>query len=201
MIEAIFIGIIGARLYYVIFNFNYYINNPKAIFNIRDGGLAIYGGLIFGLLFILLKCKIKEINVYNFLDYIIPYVPFSQSFGRWGNFFNIEAYGYETNNIFRMGIHTPKGYLEVHPVFLYESIFNFIIFLILIKLQKNRKFEGQIFYLYLLLYSGIRMILESIRTDSLMLLNFRISQILSIIVFLCSFIILLKKNNKKNIKG
>ena len=120
MIEAIFIGIIGARLYYVIFNFNYYINNPKAIFNIRDGGLAIYGGLIFCFLFILLKCKIKEINVYNFLDYIIPYVPFSQSFGRWGNFFNIEAYGYETNNIFRMGIHTPKGYLEVHPVFLYE---------------------------------------------------------------------------------
>ena len=200
IVEAIIIGIFGARLYYVVFSLNYFIKNPIEIIHIRDGGLAIYGGLIFGLLTICMKCKKNNVNIMDFLDCIIPYVPLAQSVGRWGNFFNIEAYGYETKNFLRMGINTSNGYIEVHPVFLYESICNIIIFFILINLQKKRKFKGQIFYLYLAMYSGIRMFFESLRIDSLMLYNFRISQILSIIVFLCSIILLLKKRIKNNIK-
>ena len=123
------------------------------------------------------------------------------SFGRWGNFFNQEAYGIETTSIFRMGIDTIDGYREVHPAFLYESISTFLIFLILRILQKNRKFKGEIFYFYLLFYSGIRTIIEGIRVDSLMFQNFRISQVLSSAIFVFSSIMLLKKVQKWMHKG
>lgn len=192
-IIGLIFGIIGARAYFVLFNLNYYSNNLLNIFNFRNGGLAIYGGLILGGISIILNCKIKNINILDFFDFIIPSIAIAQSIGRWGNFFNVEAYGYKTNNFFRMGIETVNGYIEVHPVFLYESIATFIIFIILIIIQKNRRFRGQILLSYCLLYSGVRTILEGLRVDSLMLYNLRISQLISIIIFIISFIFLYKK--------
>lgn len=196
-ILGIFIGAIGARLYYVIFNFEYYINNPEQILNFRNGGLAIYGGLIFGAIAIIINCKIHKKDVLNFFDCIIPYVPIAQCIGRFGNFFNMEAYGYETNSILRMGIITHNGYMEVHPTFLYEAVSNLIIAIILILIQRKRKYKGQIILLYGCLYGFVRMIIEGLRTDSLMFFNFRISQILSIIIFSISTILLIM-NIKKN---
>lgn len=198
-IFSLFFGIIGARIYFIIFNLDYYFNNIKEIFNFRDGGLAIYGGLITGFLTAIIICKIRKIDILNLLDYVIPFIALAQGIGRWGNFFNIEAYGYETQMFLRMGIFTQNGYIEVHPTFLYESICTILIFLILRKLQKNRKFKGEIFLLYCILYSGIRFFIEGLRIDSLMLYNFRISQILSIFIFIISIIIFYKKlkDNKK----
>lgn len=199
-IFSLFFGIIGARIYFIIFNLEYYLNNIKEVFNFRDGGLAIYGGLITGILTAIIICKIKKIDIWNVLDYVIPFVALAQAIGRWGNFFNVEAYGYETDIFLRMGIFTSDGYIEVHPTFLYESICTILIFFILRKLQKNRKFKGEIFLLYCILYSGIRFFIEGLRIDSLIFYNFRISQILSIIIFLISIIMfyLTKKLSKKS---
>ena len=197
MIGAIAWGYIGARLYYVIFNLNDYIQNPLKILNIRDGGLAIYGGMIFAGLFIFIKCKKDKINFLDFCDYIIPFVSIAQCIGRWGNFFNKEAYGYETMSGLRMGIYDYSGkYLEVHPTFLYESISTFLIFIFLRILQKNRKFSGQILYSYMICYSFIRIFIESLRADSLMFGIFKISQILSVIFFVVSFCMLFNKSKK-----
>ncbi len=121
---------------------------------------------------------------------------YGQSIGRWGNFFNIEAYGVETQSLLKMGIMENGIYKEVHPAFLYESLSTFIIFIILIIKKKNRKFEGEIFYLYLILYSFVRTIIEGIRTDSLMLANLRISQVLSIIIFVITILYVYYKNKK-----
>ena len=189
LIFGMIFGIIGARVYYILFKFNYYLKNPLQILNIRDGGLAIYGGIIGIILFLVIYCKIKKINFLNLTDYLIPYLSLGQSIGRWGNFFNVEAYGSATKSILRMGIESSAGYIEVHPVFLYESIFTFIIFLILLILRRNRKFEGQVFYMYFILYGFVRMILEGIRADSLKLGNIRISQGLSFVLFLVFLIV------------
>ena len=200
MFWTIIIGFIGARFYYVIFNLSNYLQEPSKILNFRDGGLAIYGGIIFAGIYIFIKCKKDKIIFLDFCDCIIPFVAIAQSIGRWGNFFNKEAYGYETTNIFRMGIYNAYGkYLEVHPTFLYEAFSTLIIFIFLRILQKNRKFSGQILYVYILLYSFIRIFIESIREDSLMFLEFRISQILSVMFFVIS-LVLLFKNNKKLIQ-
>ena len=134
----------------------------------------------------------------NFLDYIAPFVAIAQSVGRWGNFFNQEAYGIETTNIFRMRLNIENCYKEVHPAFLYESISTLIIFIILRIIQKNRKFRGEICYLYFFFYSSIRMIIEGIRIDSLMLVKLRISQVLSFAIFVIFGIMLLKNYIKYN---
>ncbi len=201
-IIGIIFGIIGARLYFVLFNLEYYKQNILEIFNIRDGGLAIYGGLIFGAISIIINCKIQKKDFLNFFDYIVPFVAIGQCIGRFGNFFNVEAYGYETKSIFRMGIETLEGYKEVHPVFLYEAILTFSIFIILRILQKKRKFKGEITLLYLTFYSFGRFFLEGLRTDSLMLFNCRISQVLSSLIFLTSLIVIFcrKKSNEKHLK-
>ena len=137
------------------------------------------------------------------LDYIVPYLPLGQAIGRWGNFFNKEAYGIETNNIFRMGIIENGQYIEVHPTFLYESICCLIIFFILYVLRYKRKYKGQMICIYLALYGLERTIIEGLRTDSLMLGNIRISQLLSIILcIICSIILIYKeiKGKKENEK-
>ncbi len=190
------VAIICARLYYVIFSLDYYKNNPSEIFQIKDGGLAIYGGIIGGLAVISIFSKIKKIKIFDITDYIVPVVALCQSIGRWGNYINIEAYGYETNLPIKMEI-IEKGIIKyVHPTFLYESICTFIIFIVLSKLSKNRKFTGEITYLYIICYSFIRFIIEGLRTDSLMLFNWRISQILSLAFFIVFSIILIYKKNK-----
>lgn len=197
-ILGIFFGVIGARLYYIMFNLEYYINNPSQILNFRNGGLAIYGGLIFGAIAIIINCRLQKKNILDFFDLIVPFVAIAQSIGRWGNFFNIEAHGYETDSIFRMGIKTIQGYIEVHPTFLYESVSTLVIGIVLMIMQRKRKYRGQILLLYCMLYGVIRFFIESLRTDSLMFWNFRISQILSIIVFIVSAcLVIIKKIKSK----
>lgn len=196
IIYALVVGVIGARLYYVVFNLGYYLNNPSQILNFRDGGLAIYGGLILGSITLFITLKVKKINVLDFFDRIVPFVAIAQAIGRWGNFFNVEAYGYETSNLLRMGITKTGIYSEVHPVFLYESFLNFVLFILLIKMQKNRKYKGQILLGYLAGYSLLRGILESFRIDSLMIGTFRVSQLLSILIFIVVLIIFIFKSRK-----
>ena len=198
IILTIPIAFIGARMYYVIFNINYYFSNPGKILNIRDGGLAIYGGIIAGTITIIMYCKIKKINILDVLDYVVPYVAMGQAIGRWGNFINVEAYGTETSNFIRMGIIENNIYKEVHPTFLYESIVTFFLFIFLFNIRKKRKYSGQLTYIYLAIYSIARFFIEGLRTDSLMLGNIRVSQLVSLIIFIFSILmILINKYLKK----
>ena len=190
------VAIISARIYYVVFSLDYYLDEPSQIFNIKNGGLAIYGGLIGGLLVILIFGKIKKIKILNITDYIIPVVALCQSIGRWGNYINVEAYGYETNLPIKMEIIENGVIKYVHPTFLYESICTLVIFIFLSIISRKRRFEGEITYLYIILYSFSRFLIEGLRTDSLMLFNFRISQILSMVLFIVFSIILIYKKNK-----
>lgn len=184
------ISFICARIYYCIFAWDSFKSNPVEILNIRNGGLAIYGGLIGGLFTSIIYCKIKKLNFLDLIDFIVPVVALGQSIGRWGNFFNKEAYGIETNSFLKMEI-IEKGITKyVHPAFLYESIATFICFIILAYISKKRKYKGQITVIYLVIYSFARMLIEGIRIDSLMLYNLRISQILSIAIFIVFSIIL-----------
>ena len=192
-IVGVVAGVIGARIYYVLFNFRAYADNLWDIFKIRDGGLAIYGGLIFGILAVVFNCKRKNINVLDFLDYTVPYIALVQCIGRWGNFFNVEAYGTETHNFFRMAIQTKDIlYQEVHPTFLYESFATLVIFCILMYKQNERDFKGQILVWYLGLYAFARFFIEGLRIDSLMLGPVRVSQALSGIIFVVCLGIVIK---------
>lgn len=181
LITAIIFGIIGARLYYVVFNLDYYLTNPIRILHLRDGGLSIIGALILGGIGIIFRAKMLELKPLDLFDYIVPFVALAQSIGRWGNFFNVEAYGIETDTFLKMRIKTLDGYKEVHPTFFYESICTFVIFCILRVLQKKRKFRGQILWLYLIFYSIIRFFIEALRADSLMFSGYKITQIISLI--------------------
>ena len=191
------ISIICARLYFVIFKLDYYIQSPAEIFDIRSGGLAIYGGIIGAISTIAVYCKIKKIKIVDVLDYISPYLALGQAIGRWGNFFNGEAHGTVTNSIFRMGIIENGKYIQVHPTFLYESICTLIIFIILFTKRNKRTYSGEISYIYFLLYGIARAIIEGLRTDSLMLGNIRISQILSIMLSIIFGSILVYKKVRK----
>ena len=195
------ISLICARIYYVLFNLQQYTNNPLKIFNLRDGGMAIYGGIIGGLITCIIFCKKRKIKILNMLDYIVPVLALGQAIGRWGNFINIEAHGTETNSIFRMGIIENGTYMEVHPTFLYESIITFFLAILLLNIKDSkkqliRKYPGQVTFIYLIVYSFARFFIEGIRTDSLMLFNFRISQILSMAIFVVSCLILTYKELK-----
>lgn len=191
------ISIICARIYFVLFKLNYYTKYPLEIFNIRNGGLAIYGGIIGAILTIIAFCKIKKIKILDILDYIAPYLALGQCIGRWGNFFNGEAHGTKTTSILRMGIIENGEYIQVHPTFLYESVCTLIIFIFLYTKRNKRKYEGQLTYWYFFLYGIARAIIEGFRTDSLMLGNIRFSQILSIVISIVFGSILLYKKVKK----
>ena len=190
-------AIIGARLYYVAFEYKNYHSFIDVI-NIRNGGMAIHGGLIGGLLVAYIFTWVKKINFFEYIDVIIPGVILAQAIGRWGNFFNAEAHGIETTSFFRMGLIENGRYIEVHPTFLYESIACLCIFIILYILKNKRKYKGQITYTYLALYGLIRAFIEGLRTDSLMIGNFRISQVLSTILFVGFGSIIIIKNIKKD---
>lgn len=190
------ISIISARIYYILFSLEYYIKYPAEIFDLRSGGLAIYGGIIGGVVTCYVFCKKRKINFIELLDYAAPSLAIGQAIGRWGNFFNIEAYGTETNLPWRMGIYQFGEYTEVHPTFLYESLGTFLIFIILMNIKK-RKFSGQIACIYLIGYGWIRMIIEGLRIDSLMLGNIRISQGLSLFILILGITIYFIKIRQK----
>ena len=191
------ISIICARIYFVVFKLDYYIQHPNQLLSINNGGLAIYGGIIGAVITIAIFCKIKKIKVLDMFDFLVPFLALGQAIGRWGNFFNGEAHGTETNSLFRMGIIENGNYIQVHPTFLYESVCTFTIFIILYLLRNKRKYPGQLTYIYLFLYGIARAIIEGIRTDSLMLGDFRISQILSIVLSAVFGILLIYKRVKK----
>ena len=191
------ISIINARIYFVLFKLDYYIQFPLEIFNIRTGGLAIYGGIIGAVATIVVFCRVRKIKILDMLDYLVPYLALGQCIGRWGNFFNSEAHGTMTNSILRMGLFENGKYLQVHPTFLYESICTLIIFIFLYLKRNKRNFEGELTCWYFFLYGIARAIIQGFRTDSLMIGTLRISQVLSIALSIIFGSILIYKRVKK----
>lgn len=189
-------GIIGARLYYVVFNWEQYSGDFFKIINLRLGGLAIHGGLIFGLGTAAVLCILYKIRPLDLLDLVIPSVALAQAIGRWGNYFNSEAHGGPTDLPWAV---TVQGQ-TYHPTFLYESIWCLLLFFILLYLDNHRRFEGQVFLAYGILYSVERIFIEQLRTDSLMIGPFKQAQVLSlavIIIFTVSYGILYQHWKKK----
>ena len=189
------LGYVGARIYYVIFEWSYYSKHPDQIIAIWNGGIAIYGGLIAGLIVLLIFSYRRMLPPFLMLDVITPGVMAAQILGRWGNFFNQEAHGGPTTLHFLQSLHLPDfiinqmkiGGTYYQPTFLYESFFN-LIGLILILLLRHRKYlfkQGEVFMLYLGWYSVVRFFVEGLRTDSLYLTSgIRVSQLLSLILFI-----------------
>lgn len=192
IIICIPLAVIGARLYYVIFNWSMYSGDILKIINIRAGGLAIHGGLILGFLTAAVLCIIWKIRPLNLLDLAVPCVAIAQSIGRWGNYFNSEAHGGPTDLPWAITVNGQS----VHPTFLYESIWCFILFLLLIYIDNRRKFEGQTFLTYCILYSAERFFVEGLRTDSLMIGPLKQAQVISItIIIICiiAYVILYRR--------
>ncbi len=193
VLTALPCAIIGARLYYVAFEWDYYAFDFYKIINIRAGGLAIHGGLIGGILGGYFMCKKKNIKIGQMIDLAAPSLILGQAIGRWGNFMNNEAHGGPTNLPWAIEVNGEM----VHPTFLYESLWNFMVFFILLYFDKKyKKSDGETFLLYGILYSLARFFIEGLRTDSLYIASFRIAQIISvvtIVLFSLIFIILRKK--------
>lgn len=197
------LAIIGARLYYVIFNWREFNGDLLKIINIRTGGLALYGALIVGVIVAIIFARRRKINVLHFLDFCIPYFVLAQAIGRWGNFTNQEAFGRNTTLPWGMTGSEIRKQLEglgaavdpnipIHPTFLYESLWNLGVFLLLIWFSKRKKLNGEVFCLYLIAYGAGRFWIEGLRLDSLWMGSVRISQLLSlvfVIVFGLIFVI------------
>jgi len=199
------IGLIGARIYYVLFSFSNYKDNLLDIFEIREGGLAIHGGIIFGLLTAFIFTRIKKINFLKIVDVAAPSVILAQAIGRWGNFFNQEAHGgpvsYDYIKHFPAFIQKGMniGGTYYHPTFLYESLWNLCVFVVLILIIRKNEEDGLVAFTYLGLYSLGRFIIEGLRTDSLMLGPFRIAQIISLcgVVVWIVFLIIRARHKKQ----
>lgn len=221
-LTVIICGVLGARAYYVIFTWNeldYVVTNGTFWQNLWgtfrnciamwDGGLAIYGGIICGLISGFIFSKIKKIEFLKIFDILVPCVLIGQVIGRWGNFINVEAHGGETTLPWRMGIHFIAGDVVlaeqfVHPTFLYESLWNLIGLIIVLCIYKKKKFNGQNFCYYLMWYGFGRMLIEGLRTDSLYIWNtqIRVSQLIgfcSVIIGIVLFIILYKRSKVKKL--
>lgn len=202
-------GIIGARIYYVIFNIKPYLSNPLSILYVWEGGLAIYGGIIGGLITLAYQTKKKNIALGKLTDMIVPSLILAQAIGRWGNFFNQEAHGGIVTLEFLKKIHIPNFIIKgmyingnyYHPTFFYESLWcllGFILLIIIRRLLKNSK-DGTLTFIYLIWYGIGRFFIEGLRTDSLYLGIFRISQIVSIVIIIIGIIGLIY-NKRKEVK-
>jgi phosphatidylglycerol:prolipoprotein diacylglycerol transferase len=203
MIWLIPFSIIGARLYYVLFELDYYIQNPGDILAIRNGGLAIYGGIIAGIIVVFLVCRHKKIPMAAMLDVVAFGLLIGQILGRWGNFMNREAFGAETAVFCRMGLTSPEGStIYVHPTFLYESLWNLGIFIFLTVFTKKgkRKYDGQCILLYFLLYGIGRSWIEGLRTDSLYIgtTGIRVSQALSMALAVAALVTLIVQSRREH---
>ena len=223
-IYAVIFSVIGARVYYVVFQWSEFKGDLKGILNIRQGGLAIYGAVIGAFLTLFIFCKLKKRNPFQLGDCGVQGLVLGQAIGRWGNFFNREVFGEYTDNLFAMRIpidavrdpaditanissHIPEGanYIQVHPTFLYESALNFALFFLMVWYHKRKKFNGEICLLYLGGYGIIRFFVEGIRTDQLKFAgnDIAVSQMLGMGLFLLSLVLeiiirlrLSKKTNK-----
>ena len=209
-------GILGARIYYVIFAWDYYKDDLLSIFNIRQGGLAIYGGIIGACIAVVIYSRKKKQNFSLLMDTASMIIVFGQIMGRWGNFFNREAFGDYTNNLFAMQLPvsavraneitqkmwdhvvTVNGveYIQVHPTFLYESLWNVGVLLFLFWFRKRKKFNGEVFLMYLIGYGLGRIWIEGLRTDQLLLpvVGLPVSQLLSgCLVVGCTILVVWKR--------
>ncbi len=222
MVYGVLLCIIGARIYYVIFSWDLYKNNLMDVFNLRKGGLAIYGGIIAALIFGVFFVKRRKLSFWYMADVMIPYVPLGQAIGRWGNFFNREAFGGYSDGLFAMRYQlsqvsesnlnqniinnavTVNGveYIQVHPTFLYESLWNIGVFIVLLLLRRSGKFKNCMFAWYLVLYGIGRMWIEGMRTDSLYLFGtgIRVSQALSFLMVIGGIILLVVFTRKNRLQ-
>ncbi|MBE5934901.1 MAG: prolipoprotein diacylglyceryl transferase [Lachnospiraceae bacterium] len=219
---AIVMAVLGARIYYVVFSWDDYKNNLTEIFNIRGGGLAIYGGIIGGVLAALIFSKYKKVSFLILGDTACAGLALGQSIGRWGNFFNREAFGKYTDGLFAMqlrlsevseaAVNNDPNYLknlkiidgvefiQVHPTFLYESFFNFLLVVLILLVTKHKKFNGQLFLIYIGGYGLIRTFIEALRTDQLRIAgtNIAVSQLLGLVTFVVATVILVVRSIKVN---
>ncbi|HFO2089032.1 TPA: prolipoprotein diacylglyceryl transferase [Staphylococcus aureus] len=199
-------GFIAARIYFVIFQWPYYVENPSEIIKIWHGGIAIHGGLIGGFIAGVIVCKVKNLNPFQIGDIVAPSIILAQGIGRWGNFMNHEAHGGPVSRAFLEKSHLPNFIIEnmyingqyYHPTFLYESIWDVAGFIILVNIRKHLKL-GETFFLYLTWYSIGRFFIEGLRTDSLMLTsNIRVAQLVSILLILISISLIVYRRIKYN---
>lgn len=203
---TLIIGILGARVYYCVFNLDYYLANPSEILKIYNGGLAIHGGVIAGLIFVYFYTKKKNVSFIKILDIVAPAVIIAQSFGRWGNFFNQEAHGGITTYQNLKNMHIPEFIINgmqiegkyYYPTFFFESIWCLIGFIILMIARKNKNLrKGFQIGFYFIWYGIGRFFIEALRTDSLMFFGLKIAQIVSLIGIIIGIIIIVTNRNKK----
>lgn len=207
---AVICSIIGARIYYVVFSWDSYKDDLLSIFNLREGGLAIYGGVIAAVITTYVFGRVKKISFGTLADTAGLGLILGQSIGRWGNFFNREAFGEYTNNLFAMQLPLNAvrssdvtelmrehmevidgiTYIQVHPTFLYESLWNLAVLIGLLLWRKHKKFEGEIFLLYLLGYGAGRTWIEALRTDQLLIpgTEIAVSQVLAMVLIAVAMI-------------
>lgn len=221
-IIGVIAGIVGARLYYVIFSWNMYKDNLLDIFNLREGGLAIYGGVIAAVISVLVLAKVKHLSAPQIFDTIAMALLNGQMLGRWGNFFNREAFGGYTDSLFAMRLpldavrssdvteqmrrHIERidgvSYIQVHPTFLYESLWCMVLLIILFAYRKHKKYEGELFLMYLFGYGLGRFWIEGLRTDQLLLpgVGIAVSQLLAgaIVVGTGAAMLYLRKKHKNS---
>ena len=210
LLYALIVAIIGARLYYVIFSWDYYGSHPLQIFNLRAGGLAIYGGVIGAVLTAVVYTRVKRISFWTLVDTAIPGLALGQAIGRWGNFFNQEAFGSYTDGLFAMRLNVETAaytteellekavtvdgvtYIQVHPTFLYESFGCLLLVLIMLLVWKYRKTGGVVFCTYFIGYGILRFFIEGLRTDQLILwgTGIPVSQLLSVLLALSGALLL-----------
>ena len=196
------IGILGARIYYVLFNLDYYVSSPIEAIKIWNGGLAIHGAIIAGAIWFIYYCKKNKKNFLKIFDLAAPALIISQAIGRWGNFFNAEAHGPEVAKETLESLNIPSFIIDgmniggkyYHPTFYYESIWNLIGFVVLIILRKKLKLKtGQLTGIYFMWYSVIRFFIESLRTDSLMLGELKVAQVVSVLLFILGLYLVIRK--------
>ena len=220
-IIGVIAGIVGARLYYVIFSWDMYKDNLLHIFNLREGGLAIYGGVIGAVIAVFALARWKKLSPFLILDTVAMPILNGQMLGRWGNFFNREAFGEYTDGLFAMRLpvdavrsgditermreymETIGGveYIQVSPTFLYESVWCAVLLIILILYRKHKKYEGELFLLYIFGYALGRVWIEGLRTDQLLIpgIGFPVSQALAgcVVIFAGVALVVLRKRFKK----
>ena len=193
-------AILCARAYYCIFTWEHYASDPIRVFYIWEGGLAIYGGVLGAAIGVTVFCRIKHIKLPMLLDLVSLGFLIGQSMGRWGNFFNREAFGAETDTFLRMGLMNGRTGMVTyyHPTFLYESAWNLVGFLLLHKFSKKRQYDGQVALLYVAWYGLGRTFIEGLRTDSLYWGPFRVSQLLAAVSCFAALIVLIRQHFKSH---
>ena len=220
-IIGVIAGIAGARIFYVVFSWDMYKDNLLDIFNLREGGLAIYGGVIAAVIAVFIMARVKHLSPFQILDTVAMAILNGQMLGRWGNFFNREAFGEYTDSLFAMRLpldavrsgdvtelmreHMERidgvSYIQVHPTFLYESLWCCALLIILVLYRKHKKYEGELFLMYIFGYGLGRVWIEGLRTDQLLIpgLGLPVSQVIAgcVVIFAGAALLYLRKNHKK----